>query len=318
MAKMTSPVAKVVTHPGVFHADDAFAVAALRLAFPGIEVTRGIPSANDLADPNVVVVDIGGQFDEELSNYDHHQRGGAGCRTDGPDDDLNAPYAASGLVWASQAVREAVCWAVAGVCDYGTLNAVAGRVDLLLFRGIDAADCGKGRKQEKGESPSVSQIIAWLNPGASASSADRDAAFMRAVGIAEEILIAAVRNAKEWHDARNVVLAAPALQGVLVLETFVPWNEHVFSRRDESDLLYVVFPSKRGGYMVQQVPKVAESFEGRLPLPEAWAGLRDGALAEVCGVVDAVFCHPGRFCGGAKSKGGAITMAHKAVVLGAN
>jgi uncharacterized UPF0160 family protein len=272
-----------------------------------------VPTASDLADPDVVVVDIGGQYDEASSCFDHHQRGGAGFR-----DDVG-PYAAAGLVWGWQPVREAVCWS-AGVCDYPTLNAVSARVDLFLFRGIDAADCGKGRKQEKGESPSVSQVISWLNPGAAATSAERDAAFMVAVGIAETILTAVVRSAKEWHDARNVVLTAKTDTddaSVLVLDKFVPWNEHLFSRPDAASLFYVVFPSERGGYMVQQVPKDAESFEGRLPLPEAWAGLRDSALAEVCGVVDAVFCHPGRFCGGAKSKEGTLAMARKAVVLGA-
>lgn len=40
------------------------------------------------------------------------------------------------------------------------------------------------------------------------------------------------------------------------------------------------------------------------------------ALAELTGVEDAVFCHPGLFIGGARSKEGAVELAYQAVLIG--
>lgn len=68
-------ISKIITHDGVFHADDVMAIALIhRLVHPIIPVerTRNI-SAEDIANPEVWIVDVGGQHDRELNNYDHHQ-----------------------------------------------------------------------------------------------------------------------------------------------------------------------------------------------------------------------------------------------------
>jgi uncharacterized UPF0160 family protein len=51
------------------------------------------------------------------------------------------------------------------------------------------------------------------------------------------------------------------------------------------------------------------SFDSRLDLPQAWAGLRDAELAAVTGVPDSVFCHMNLFIAGAKSFDGAVQLA---------
>ena len=106
--------------------------------------------------------------------------------------------------------------------------------------------------------------------------------------------------------------AAQAPSRVLVLEQF---EVSALDTAAEADhLLYVVFPGPGGRqWMVQQVAKAAGSFEGRKPLPEAWAGKRDAEFAEASGVADGVFCHPGRFIGGAKTREGALALAALAV-----
>jgi uncharacterized UPF0160 family protein len=65
------------------------------------------------------------------------------------------------------------------------------------------------------------------------------------------------------------------------------------------------------------MPPEPGSFEQRLPLPQAWAGLQDAALAEASGVADAVFVHLRRFVGAARSRAGALDLAGRAVALGA-
>lgn len=56
------------------------------------------------------------------------------------------------------------------------------------------------------------------------------------------------------------------------------------------------------------VETVQDDFVPRCPLPEAWAGLRDEALALVSGVEDAIFCHRARFIASALSLEGAQKM----------
>ena len=72
---------RVATHPGTFHADDVFAIAALRLAHVQVEIVRTRDEeAQAAAD---VRVDVGGRSDPATGDYDHHQRGGAGERANG-------------------------------------------------------------------------------------------------------------------------------------------------------------------------------------------------------------------------------------------
>jgi len=65
---------KVITHNGIFHADDVMSIALIKEQVNEIPVerTRNI-SIEDINDPEVWVVDVGGEFNHELNNYDHHQ-----------------------------------------------------------------------------------------------------------------------------------------------------------------------------------------------------------------------------------------------------
>jgi uncharacterized UPF0160 family protein len=65
--------------------------------------------------------------------------------------------------------------------------------------------------------------------------------------------------------------------------------------------------------MVQAVNARAGTFESRKLLPEAWAGLRDAAFSAAVDLPDGVFCHPGRFICGAKSKASALRLAELAL-----
>jgi uncharacterized UPF0160 family protein len=92
----------------------------------------------------------------------------------------------------------------------------------------------------------------------------------------------------------------------------MPWTEIVC--KEMPDVLFVVYPdSTDDQYQIRSVPVSPDSFHARADLPAEWAGLRDDALANVCGVADAVFCHNARFIGGAQSQGGALKMAQKAL-----
>jgi hypothetical protein len=61
----------IVTHPGGAHKDDLLAVCVLIARF-GVPVVRRDPTAGELADPAVALVDIGGSHDPDKMNFDHH------------------------------------------------------------------------------------------------------------------------------------------------------------------------------------------------------------------------------------------------------
>lgn len=61
----------IITHPGGAHKDDLLAVCVLA-AIHGCPIVRREPTAAELDDPEVAVVDIGGVHDPARSNFDHH------------------------------------------------------------------------------------------------------------------------------------------------------------------------------------------------------------------------------------------------------
>jgi hypothetical protein len=62
----------VITHPGGAHKDDLLAVCVLIAEHEGARVLRREPTAQELADPAVAIVDVGGEHAPERANFDHH------------------------------------------------------------------------------------------------------------------------------------------------------------------------------------------------------------------------------------------------------
>jgi hypothetical protein len=67
-----SELVTIVTHPGGAHKDDFLACAVL-LARSPVSIERREPTAEDLEDPRVAVVDVGDRHEPEKHNFDHHQ-----------------------------------------------------------------------------------------------------------------------------------------------------------------------------------------------------------------------------------------------------
>ena len=68
-------ITKIITHDGIFHADDVMSVALmLECIRPKIQVerTRNI-SPDEFSNPDIWIIDVGRQYNRALNNYDHHQ-----------------------------------------------------------------------------------------------------------------------------------------------------------------------------------------------------------------------------------------------------
>lgn len=63
---------QILTHPGGSHKDE-FLACCLLLAGNPVPILRREPTAEDLADPSLAVVDVGHEHAPERGNFDHHQ-----------------------------------------------------------------------------------------------------------------------------------------------------------------------------------------------------------------------------------------------------
>ena len=243
--------AQVVTHGGVFHADEVMAVAILSEIFGReMKVSRVFKVPNDLPD-GTIVLDIGG------GKYDHHQRGGNGARENG------VPYASCGLIW-----REFGKELLKEVED---VENVWRLIDEQLISGIDAIDCGAIPRCEAVVKPmTISAIISSFNP-AWDSTETSDEAFVKAVDEAKRIFDRLLSNTISKVKAIGIVEAAieNSKDHIMVLETFVPWQDALFASDNPkaAEILFVVFPSNRGGFNWQAVPESLGNFAVRKSTP---------------------------------------------------
>ncbi|MDP4623569.1 MAG: MYG1 family protein [Akkermansiaceae bacterium] len=67
-----SKFSSILTHPGSSHKDE-FLACCLLVAVNNATIYRREPRQEDLDDPAVAVVDVGGEHDAARGNFDHHQ-----------------------------------------------------------------------------------------------------------------------------------------------------------------------------------------------------------------------------------------------------
>lgn len=295
---MNQPI-RIVTHNGIFHADELFAVAALEL-YLGERLYDVVRTR----DPEVIaigdyVVDVGMEYDADLNRFDHHQRGGAGERENG------VPYSSFGLVW--KKFGEQICGS----------SRVAEGVDRRLVQPIDMADNGLDvyrPLREDGLHPYlVHNVVVAFRPtwmeGESHDVAFREMVTLMRRLLEREIIVERDNIAGEalveraYHEAPD--------KRLIVLEGSYPWHR-VLSQYPEP--LYVVKPKHQNtNWEIEAVRSDTHTFSNRKNLPAEWAGLTDGELSKVTGVPGSVFCHSKRYVAVAETKQATLELAQIAL-----
>lgn len=186
-------------------------------------------------------------------------------------------------------------------------------IDRDLIQGVDAVDNGVMPAPEyPANMLSVSQIISGFNPRWDDSTSS-DEAFIEAVKFAHKIFDNVLANVISKAKAQKIVdeWIEKTDGSVMVMDKFVPWQEFLFTSECEnaSKILFVIFPSNRGGWNWQCVPEAPGSFSPRKSVPKAWCGLSGNELQKATGVSGATFCHPAGFIGGAESYEDAFALA---------
>ncbi len=298
--------ATVVTHPAPHHGDETTALAIIAIMEGRVDIlrTRRPDEIAAALQQGAYICDVGGIYDPDNDQFDHHQRDFAEMREDG------TKYSSAGLVWKKYGVD--ACISATG-CTLAQAEAAAKAVDEILIRGIDAADYGERTTDQM----SVSTAISMLNSNWDEPASDEAfcAACNMALGILERTIMSCVAVEKGKDVVDEAVDASE--NHIMILPQFVTgWLERSVTSEDPKapNLLYGVFRNIQGQWNVQALPPTLEERSAqRKPLPEDWRGLNGAALQEVTGVEDAVFCHQGGFICGAKSQEGALALAKLAV-----
>lgn len=290
-----SDTTNCVTHSGVFHADEVLGTVILEKAFGDLQVARVTTVPIGVPD-NVIVYDIGN------GRFDHHQPGGNGQRDNGIE------YASAGLLWK----------------EYGSIVVKGSRnpeylwryVDECLIQGVDAADNGNvTSSDEMNRAYTFTKMIAGFNPEWD-DARTFDDSFVDAVSFARTVFENVLSRGEALIRARDIVnRAIEATQGaVMVLDAPVPWKEALLSSDDPkaSEILFVVYPSERDGFVWQGVPDALGSYGQRKAVPEAWRGLSGRELQSVTGIATAEFCHSKGFAGSARTLEDAVRFAELA------
>ncbi|OHA34759.1 MAG: hypothetical protein A2928_02850 [Candidatus Taylorbacteria bacterium RIFCSPLOWO2_01_FULL_45_15b] len=292
---MAKKKTKIVTHSGSFHPDDVFAVATLSHYIKGeLEIVRS-REKNDWKTGDFVI-DVGGEYDEAINHFDHHQIGGAGKRENG------IPFASFGLVWKKFGPL---------ICDSET---VSGEIDRKLVQQIDALDNGVDIIK-----PLMAEIYPYLVGNVIFSylptwkdEMTEDEAFLSAVDFARSLLAREIKHTRDREEGKSHVAIAYENSDdkrIIILERDYPWGE-IMSRYPEP--LLVVYP-QGSNWHVKTVRSDMRSFGSRIQFPQSWAGTRDAELQKVSKVDDAIFCHTKRFLVVAKTREGAVTLAKKTI-----
>ena len=272
--------ANCITHSGTMHADEVFSTAFLNLYLGDVKVFRTNQVDISKVGKDVLVYDIG------RGKYDHHQ-------PDALKRENNIPYCSFGLLW-KEFGRDFLK-------KYGIefIEKAFLAIDKDFVEGIDADDNGVFPKIDANfKVKTLPGIIKLFNPSYD-SGEEESVQFVRACEVAEKILEEEILyiNGKVIADDKILSMLDELTENdkYLVLDKFLPYEETILSNEQGNNLLFVAYPSNRGGYAIKVVPKSLEDKTARKLFPEEWAGLENEELEKVSGIKNISFCHLGRF-----------------------
>lgn len=270
--------ANCITHSGTMHADEVFATAFLNDYLEDIKVMRVPVLEEDKIASNTIVYDIG------RGKYDHHQE-------DAQTRDNGIKYSSFGLLFKDFGKDYLQKKNIANIDDVFT------SLDKDLIEAIDAIDNGVFPEiTAPYKIKTISDVIKLFNPSYG-SDQEENEQFIKAVDLATTIFLETLHSIVGKVQAKKIVLdkLKKSTSPVLELEEYLPYEETILKNPEGNHLLFVLYPSNRGGYGIKTIKNSLEDKTDRLPFPEEWAGLEGEELEKATGIKGTYFCHMNRF-----------------------
>ena len=261
---------QVVTHSGIFHADEVFACALLNIAYgqDNVSIIRTRDAeVLDLAtsEEDIWVVDVGGDFNPSMLNFDHHMR------------DFNVPNRHGNKLSSFGMVVEALLRRTLFIEVKDSLLEFSNKVDML--------DNGVKKAEDL-------SFISVFNSYSDNEEFSFYAALQTAIAYLRSLI-------NKWKEERiinlrlNDSLGNMTEDGIIYNTDYIPVDERA-NAIPEAKL--VVYKSKAGTFNIQSVNVgKTKDFSVRCPSPEGWRGLRDNELIRASGGLPLTFCHVGGF-----------------------
>jgi len=291
----------IVTHNGTFHADDVFACAILSLYLKQkgekFKITR--TRDEDIFNVANYLIDVGAKNDESTNSFDHHQEKGAGKRENGIE------YASFGLVWKKFGRT---------LCEN---DKIWEEIDKKLVTYVDAGDNGQEIILDtyQGINPYTLQSIIAINRPILKNETD-DKQFSKLVKFAENIISREIISLQKMHEEIKYlksVYERSESKEIIVLNKDIPRSTVYEAFKEYEEILFIVSPNESyDEWKVTAMRSENGVFTNRKDLPIEWTGKRNGELAKLVGVEDAIFCHRKPFLIVVKTKESAIKLAKMA------
>lgn len=272
-------LANCITHSGTMHADEVFATAFLEMYLGDIKVYRTNNVDFTMVEDGTIIYDVG------RGKFDHHQ-------PDAVKRDNDITYCSFGLLWKEYGKDFLKKF------DIEFIDEVWNGIDKDLVEYIDADDNGQFPKIEAPyKVKTLPGIIKIFNPSFD-SGEDESEQFILACNLAktifkEEILYIngkVIAEKELLEDLKDITD-----EKYVILDKFLPYEETILNNEKYNNLLFVAYPSNRGGYAIKVVPKSIEDKTARQNFPAEWAGLEKEELEKVSGIEGLTFCHTARF-----------------------
>ena len=288
--------ANFITHAGTMHADEIFATAFLELYKKDIKLLR----TNDVDAKkykNKIIYDIGyGEFDHHMPDAKIRENG--------------IKYSSFGLLfekYGKKYLKNEKIEEIDEVYDYIVKD---------LVEQIDAIDNGQFPKINSSyKVRTLSDVFALFNPK-TFSNEDENKQFIKAVKVAKIILEEEILQAETRVKASKIILEKLKKNNgkqYLVLNEYLPFEETIINNDLGNNILFVIFPSKRGGYAIKTLPKSVEDRTFRMSFPSSWRGLKDEELEEKSKIKGLVFCHNSLFIASTTSLDSALEVVNKVI-----
>lgn len=301
MIKLVKNIEKAncITHGGKFHSDEVFATVVLDKVINNMKLIRVFEAP--INSENRIVYDIGG------GKYDHHQNKEIKKRKNGIE------YASFGLIWrefGKEYLREIET-------PEDIIDEVLKSIDENFVQFIDSRDNGQDvYENAKIKVVSVCDIISAFNPSWNEDE-EFDDCFLKAFNMADLIFKNEVKKETNKILAKNIIenKLKSSINNIIVLEKFMPFQENIFESKNPNakNILYVIYPSVRGGYAIQATRIKKDSLECKKPFPQKWCEAKVDNLSKVTGIKTIKFCHRGGFLCNTETLNDAIKLAKIAI-----
>ena len=265
-----------VVHGGCFHADNVACIALLKLVHNKVNIVRKfkVDIESEEAD---YVLDIGrvDKVSDTQVFLDHHQ---------GPE-----------IIDSTQVKHCAFSKLVEHMMDPDDAMFNKYFMNTLVLP-IAAQDNGQNYS-DFGLLPSPLTFVNAMGLSWKDDQNLTDQRFAEVVDMAMVIIENIIKNAKDKVEAVTEVLEAVNNEedGIVVLNRYLPWTDTVIEYNNgEPKVKLIIYPSNRGGFNVQVVPKKACSFDSWISIPESitevkgCTGQAHGAFAFFDNLNDAV------------------------------